>query len=44
MNDFVNSAITQLNEYMSKTGKSQAAVSKELGISAGTLSQFLSGT
>ena len=44
MNDSVNSAITQLNEYMSATGKSQSAISKELGISAGTLSQFLNST
>jgi len=40
----INRAITQLNEYICTNGKTQAAVSKEIGISPGTLSQFLSGS
>lgn len=44
MNELVNAAITQLNEYIAANGKTQAAVSKEIGISPGTLSQFLDGS
>lgn len=44
MIESINRAITQLNEYICTNGKTQAAVSKEIGISPGTLSQFLSGS
>ncbi len=39
----INRIRETLSDYLSSTKRSQASVSKELGISTGTLSQFLSG-
>lgn len=44
MTEAVSTAISQLNDHLGASGKTQSAVSKEIGISPGTLSQFLSGT
>lgn len=43
LND-VNQTRQQLTDYIRTTKRKQAAISKELGLSTGTLSQFLSGS
>ena len=42
MND-VNQTRQRLTDYISTIKRKQAAISKELGLSTGTLSQFLKG-
>ena len=44
MDNAISLARSKLLNHMALVKKSQAAVSRELGISAGTLSQFISGT
>lgn len=44
MNENVESARNQLTDYISTTKRSQASVSKELGISTAVISQFLAGS
>jgi len=40
----IEQAIEFVKEYIAKTGKTQAAVAQELGISSGALSSFISGS
>ncbi len=40
----VEEAIEKLREYKEKTGKSQAKIAREMGVSEGAVSAFLSGT